>query len=35
MMICHQFSVEPGDGVRGTESRTVGGLGPDIVLVSM
>lgn len=34
-MICHQLSDELGDGVVGSELRTVGGLGPDIVLVNM
>lgn len=35
MMICHQFSVRLGEGVMGSEFRTVGGLGPDMVLVNM
>lgn len=34
-MICHQLSVVLGDGVVGSEFRTVGGFGPDMVLVSM
>lgn len=34
-MMCHQFSVELGDGVRGSEFRIVGGFGPDIDLVNM
>lgn len=35
MIMCHQFSDVLGDGVVGSELRTVGGLGPDIAFVSM
>ena len=35
IMICHQFSDVLGDGVKGSEFRTVGGFGPDMVFVSM